>query len=43
MLSKNDDDAGLRTMKSEMMVSLECRYDEIEQIEELCVATMLDP
>jgi len=44
MLNKHDDDdAGIRTMKSEMLASLEHRFDEIEQIEELCVATMLDP
>jgi len=43
MLSKHDDDVDLRTMKSEMTASLERRFDEIEQIEELCVTTMLDP
>ena len=30
-------------MKSEMLTSLECRFNYIEQIEELCVATILDP
>ena len=42
MLNKHDDDAGIRTMKSEMLASLESRFDEMEQIEELFVATMLD-
>ena len=43
MLKKNDDDAGIRTMKSEMLTSLECRFNYIQQIEKLCVATILDP
>ena len=44
MLTKHDDDdAGIRTMKSEMLTSLECRFNHIEQIEKLCVATILDP
>ena len=43
MLNKHDDDAGIRTMKSEMLASLECRFNYIEQIEKLCVATILDP
>ena len=43
MLNKHDDDAGIRTMKSEMLTSLECRFDSIEQIDELCVATILHP
>ena len=43
MFNKHDDDAGIRTMKSEMLTSLECRFDGIEQIDELCVATVLDP
>ena len=34
---------GIRTMKSEMLTSLECRFNNIEQIEKLCVATILDP
>ena len=43
MFNKHHDDAGIRTMKSEMLTSLECRFDGIEQIDELCVATILDP
>lgn len=43
MLNKHDDDAGIRTMKSEMLSSLESRFNCIEQIEKLCVATILDP
>ena len=44
MLNKHDDDdAGIRTMKSEMLTSLECRFNHIEQIEKLCVAIILDP
>ena len=43
MLNKHDDDAGIRTMKSEMLTSLECRFNYIEQIEKLCIATILDP
>ena len=43
MLNKHDDDAGIRTMKSEMMASLQCRFEHIEQMEELCIATILDP
>ena len=44
MLNKqdDDDDAGIRTMKSEILTSLEWRFNYIEQIEKLCVATILD-
>ena len=41
MFNKHDDDAGIRTMKSEKLTSLECRFDSIEQIDELCVATII--
>ena len=37
MLNKHDDDAGIRTMKSEILSSLESRLNCIEQIEELCL------
>ena len=43
ILNKHHGDAGIRTMKSEMLTSLEHKFDEMEQIEELSVATMLDP
>ena len=42
MLNKHDDDAGIRTVKSEMLTSLECIFDYIEQIHKLCVATIPD-
>ena len=43
MLNKHNDDAGIRTMKSEVLTSLESRFNYIEEIEELSVATILDP
>ena len=42
MFNKHHDDAGIRITKSEILTSLECRFDGIEQIDELCVATILD-
>ena len=43
-LEKNDDsDRGVRTMKADMLQSLNDRYDGVEEEEVLAVATILDP
>ena len=43
-LEKNDDShRGVRTMKADMLQSLNGRYDGVEEEEVLAVATMLDP
>ena len=42
-LSKHDDDSGIQTMKTEMLTSLEIRFDDIEESELLLIATCLDP
>ena len=41
--SKHDDDAGIHTMKLEMLTSLERRFDDIEESQLLLMATCLDP
>ena len=38
-----ENDTGIRMMKSEILTSLECRFNHIEQTEKLCVATIVDP
>ena len=42
-LNKHDDDASILTMKTEMLNSLQHRFDSIEEISELSIATILDP
>ena len=42
-LNKHDDDSGIQTMKTEMLTSLERRFDDIEESELLLIATCLDP
>ena len=42
-LNKHDDDPGIQTMKTEMLTSLERRFDDIEESELLLIATCLDP
>ena len=42
-LNKHDDDAGILTMKTEMLKSLQYRFDNIEEIDVLSIATILDP
>ena len=42
-LNKHDDNAGILTIKAEMLSSLQCRFDNIEDISELGIATILDP
>ena len=42
-LNKHDDDSGIQTMKTEMLTSLERRFDDIEQSELPLIATCLDP
>lgn len=43
-LKKNtDDDRGVLTMKDEMLQSLDKRYEDIEEYEELVIASTLDP
>ena len=42
-LYKHDYDAGILTMKTEMLSSLQHRFDNIEDISELSIATILDP
>ena len=42
-LNKHEDDAGILTMKAEMLSSLQRRFDNIEEINELSIATILDP
>ena len=41
--SKHDDNAGIHTMKLEMLTSLEGRFDDIEESQLLLMATCLDP
>ena len=41
-LNKHEDDADILTMKAEMLKSLQCRFDNIEEIDELSIATILD-
>ena len=42
-LQKNTDDDGVLTMKDEMLQSLDKRYEDIEEYEELVIASTLDP
>ena len=42
-LGKHDDDSGIQTMKTEMLTSLERRFDDIEESKLLLIATCLDP
>ena len=42
-LGKDDDDSGIQTMKTEMLTSLERRFDDIEESKLLLIATCLDP
>ena len=42
-LNKHEDDAGILTMKAKMLKSLQHRFDNIEEIDELSIATILDP
>ena len=42
-LSKHHDDSGIQTMKSEMLSSLKRRYADVEEREELIIATTMDP
>ena len=42
-LGKHDDDSGIQTMKTEMLTSLERRFDDIEDSKLLLIATCLDP
>ena len=42
-LNKHDDDLSIQTMKTEMLTSLERRFDDIEQSELLLIVTCLDP
>ena len=42
-LNIHDDDSGIQTMKTEMLTSLERRFDDIEESELLLIATCLDP
>ena len=42
-LEKNENDSGIRTTKGELLKSLKSRFAGIEEREELCLATLLDP
>ena len=42
-LNDHQDNRGIRTMKSEMDLSLKRRFEEIEDNEKLTVATLVDP
>ena len=42
-LTKHHDDSGIQTMKAEMLSSLKQRFADVEQHEELIIATALDP
>ena len=42
-LNKHEDDAGILTMKAEMLKSLQRRFDNIEEIDELSIVTVLYP
>ena len=42
-LENHDNDRGIRTMKSEMLTSLNRRYGDVESNESLVLATLLDP
>ena len=42
-LGKHDDDSGIQTMKAEMLIPLERRFDDIEDSKLLLIATCLDP
>ena len=42
-LNKHHDDSGIRTMKTEMLTSLERRFDDIEESKLLLISTCLDP
>ena len=42
-LNKHEDDTGILTMKTEILTSLQCRFYNIEEIDELSIATILDP
>ena len=40
---KHDDDSGIKTMKTEMLNSLERKFDDVEESKQLLIATCLDP
>ena len=42
-LNKHEDDAGILTVKAEMLSSLQRRFDNIVEINELSIATILNP
>ena len=42
-LEKNDEDSGVRTMKSQIIHSLRSRFAGVEERRELALATMIDP
>ncbi len=42
-LEKHHDDTGIRTMKKEMLKSLEKRFEHVETNEYTALATLLDP
>ena len=42
-LEKNDEDSGVRTMKSQILHSLRSRFAGVEERRELALATMIDP
>ena len=42
-LTKHHDDSGIQTMKSEMLSSLKRRHIDVEEREDLIIATTMDP
>ena len=42
-VGKHDDDSGIQTIKTEMLTSLERRFDDIEESKLLLIAMCLDP
>ena len=42
-LNKHENDAGIFIMKAEMLKSLQRQFDNIEEIDELSIATILVP
>ena len=43
LLSEHHDDSGIQSMKSKMLSSLKQRFANVEEHEELVVATTIDP
>ena len=43
MLEEQDDDHGVRTIKRKMLESLNIRFSNIEDVEFLSLATLIDP